>query len=266
MNNKRKICFFDIDGTLTTEGRAAEALIPESCKKALELAHEQGVLLFVNTGRPISTINQKIKDLPLDGMICSCGSVIYMNNEKLYYHQLNEQRQREIMDKIASLPIACTFEGEMGQVATNLEYHDGIRRAMEIYRKEGYPEYTVEDTEYRFEKFCLFKPSNQEWPDLSFLEDFEMIRRNADFYEVVPNCCSKGKAIHILLEKLNLSKENCYVFGDSENDWAMLETVENSIVMGHAPDSLKKKAKWVAPKPSEDGIYRMMLQLGLIHE
>jgi len=263
---KRKICFFDIDGTLTKEGRAAEALIPESCRHALELAHDQGVLLFVNTGRPTSTINQKIKDLPLDGMVCSCGSAIYMNDEKLYYYQLDETRQREIVKRVAALPVACTFEGEMGQVATNLEYHDGIRRSMEIYRKEGYPEYSADDEEYRFEKFCLFKSSDQSWPDLSFLEEFEMIPRSPDFYEVVPNCCSKGKAIHFLLDQLNISEEDCYVFGDSENDWAMLETVSNSIVMGHAPEKLKEKAKWVAPKPSEDGIYRIMLQLGLIHE
>ena len=262
--NDKKICFFDIDGTLTMEGRAAEAIIPESCKEALKLAHEQGVLLFVNTGRPLSTINQKIKDLPLDGLVCSCGSAIYMNGERVYHYQLEEKRQREIMNRIAELPVACTFEGEMGQVATNLQYHEGIKKSMEIYRKEGYPEYTVEDMEYRYEKFCLFKPSDQAWPDLSFLEDFELIARSADFYEVVPKCCSKGKAIYFLLESLHIDKENCYVFGDSENDWAMLETVSNSIVMAHAPDSLKKKAKWIAPKPSEDGIYKIMKELKLI--
>ena len=47
----RKILFFDIDGTLLSH-RTLQ--IPESAKRAIRKAKENGHLIFINTGRTIS--------------------------------------------------------------------------------------------------------------------------------------------------------------------------------------------------------------------
>ena len=53
----KKICFFDIDGTLSDDHLGGvEVIIPDSCKEALRKAKEEGHLLFVNSGRVKSTI------------------------------------------------------------------------------------------------------------------------------------------------------------------------------------------------------------------
>ena len=56
----RKLLFFDIDGTLLSEKTHT---VPQSAKEALKKAKENGHLIFINTGRPISTIDQEIHDL-----------------------------------------------------------------------------------------------------------------------------------------------------------------------------------------------------------
>lgn len=60
-----KLLFFDIDGTLMSE---KTGLIPKSAKRAIKKAQEAGHLVFINTGRPRSTIEDKILNLGLDGM------------------------------------------------------------------------------------------------------------------------------------------------------------------------------------------------------
>ena len=80
MLNHQKICFFDVDGTLTIECDAQKILVPESTLEALRKAHDAGVLLFANTGRPYGTVHPMIKALPLDGFVCGCGHNISIRN------------------------------------------------------------------------------------------------------------------------------------------------------------------------------------------
>ena len=77
----KKIVFFDIDGTLLDESTGT---IPESCKKALKLAQDNGHILIVNTGRPVSTIDTNITKIHFDGYICGCGTYIkYQKKNKI---------------------------------------------------------------------------------------------------------------------------------------------------------------------------------------
>ena len=53
----------------------------------------------------------------------------------------------------------------------------------------------------------------------------------------------------------NLSKEDAYAFGDSNNDLPMLSYLPNSVAMGNAyPASLFDRVSFVTKKASEDGI------------
>ena len=54
----RRVIFFDIDGTLSTE---TDFTVPESTKKAIKLAQDNGHILMVNTGRTICIIEDMIK-------------------------------------------------------------------------------------------------------------------------------------------------------------------------------------------------------------
>lgn len=64
--NDKKILFFDIDGTLLT---SHPFKVPESTSRALTKAHENGHLLFINTGRTKVMMPSALSELHFDGYI-----------------------------------------------------------------------------------------------------------------------------------------------------------------------------------------------------
>ena len=58
MENNRKLLFFDIDKTLLTP---YPWTVPDSARLALKEAHDNGHLLFINSGRTYAMIPKIIK-------------------------------------------------------------------------------------------------------------------------------------------------------------------------------------------------------------
>ena len=84
---------------------------------------------------------------------------------------------------------------------------------------------------------------------------FNCIDRGGTFREFVPHGYSKATGIQFVLDHYNLSKEDAYAFGDSNNDLPMLSYLPNSVAMGNAyPASLFDRVSFVTKKASEDGI------------
>ena len=65
---------------------------------------------------------------------------------------------------------------------------------------------------------------------------------------------TKGTAVQYIYERLNISKENTYAFGDGVNDMEMLELVGHGIAMGNAVEPLKQIADDITLSVSEEGI------------
>lgn len=104
----RRVIFFDIDGTLSTE---TDFTVPESTKKAIKLAQDNGHILMVNTGRTICIIEDVIKELGLDGYICGCGTNIYYHGKEIYHAKLPSELKKGIVNKVVELDIDAVLEG-----------------------------------------------------------------------------------------------------------------------------------------------------------
>ena len=83
-------------------------------------------------------------------------------------------------------------------------------------------------------------------------------------YEVIQKDYSKATGIRFLCDYLGKNIEDCYVFGDSENDRSMLEAVPNSIAMGNGEEAIKECCSYVTKDIEEDGIFEAMKHFGLI--
>lgn len=265
MKNNKRICFFDVDGTLTIEQDDQKIIMPESTLEALKKAHEAGVLLFVNTGRPYSTVHPVVKSLPMDGFICGCGTWIVHDGQEIMCHVIDKAERINIMHQIEALNLSCVYESKDGFAVFDPLCHGPMNRIVKTYLQDGFKLLEVND-ELSFEKFCLFKNAEEAWPDLSFLNDYAKMFKGDTFVEVVPLACSKGKAIRHLMKELNVDFENSYSFGDSINDVEMLKVTKHSVVMANAPDEVKKLGTYLAKKASEDGLYEAMDSLGLLQE
>ena len=67
------IVFFDLDGTLISDDEAY--IIPDSAVNAIHKAQENGHLMYVDTGRTVMNVEQRIRDIGFDGYVCGCGYI-----------------------------------------------------------------------------------------------------------------------------------------------------------------------------------------------
>lgn len=70
---------------------------------------------------------------------------------------------------------------------------------------------------------------------------------------IVPGC-HKASGLKRLVEKWQISPEQCAAFGDGGNDIEMLKYCGYSYAMANAPEQVKIAAKYVCPSNEEDGV------------
>ena len=71
---------------------------------------------------------------------------------------------------------------------------------------------------------------------------------------------SKGEAVKILCDKLNVNLKDTICIGDSQNDISMLEIAGKSVVMKNAKNEIKKYADVITLSNDEDGVARFLEQ------
>lgn len=95
------IVFFDLDGTLISDDEAY--IIPESAVSAIHRAQSNGHLMYVDTGRTIMNVEQRLRDIGFDGYICGCGTYIECEGNVIFQHKLSQ----ELCDRISELVYEC---------------------------------------------------------------------------------------------------------------------------------------------------------------
>lgn len=84
---------------------------------------------------------------------------------------------------------------------------------------------------------------------------------SSDYYlEHVPLGVSKGNAIHILCQLLNVPIENTYAAGDAENDIAMLKAAHTGIAMANGTAEVKKVADYITKSDNNHGGIREIIK------
>lgn len=257
--------FFDIDGTVV----CADGSIPASAVVAIKRLQARGHMCFVNTGRPYVDLYPPLTDIPWDGYICNCGQDILVQGEHIYHHGIDETAGSAIIEMAKKCRGGLYYES-FDQVAIDNWFHIRtpiIEDAVKRFTDRGIAVRSLSETPgFRLEKICFFYDDNSDVDSfIRFISSYcTIIDRKSNFFELPAIGCSKASGIAHLCRRFGTSPENCYAFGDSENDLSMLQYVGHPIVMQHAPESVRKLAQLIAPSPEHDGIYTAATQLGLI--
>jgi len=105
----KKIAFFDLDGTVTSE---IDGSIPQSTIDSIRKARANGNLMFVNSGRSYENIEQRFRDIGWDGYICGCGTHIICQNKDLFYRPLSSEIVNEITQSARNAKLDLLFESK----------------------------------------------------------------------------------------------------------------------------------------------------------
>ncbi len=261
----KKIVFFDIDGTLVTEDEFK--IIPDSTRRALSKARENGNLLFVNTGRTRFIVGDEIRELGFDGFICGCGTYIEIGGEERFYSDLSHEFCRETAAQLRECGCIPVYERRDTLFFERMfDEHPSINLFRSVFLDSSIPTDRFSDEEdFSFDKFVIFTDENTDM--LRFREligkNFSIIDRGGGFYENVPLGCSKATGIERVLKMYGIPIENAYAIGDSMNDLPMLKAVPNSIAMGGG-EALYPYVAYVTAPILEDGIEQALAHYGII--
>lgn len=255
----------DLDGTLLREDKT----ISQKNLDAIEYFKSEGGIFTFITGR-IAAGAKVVNDILKANAPCGCvnggGIYDYRTSELLWSVNI----PRDVLELVEYI------DKEVPGMGIEINLHDKIyfckkNPATEKHRmNEGLDEYLshYNDVKEPFAKI-LFVDLDQDNMNktIELLHkhpkacDFDFIRSDVMFYEVLPKGASKGNLILKLAEILEISKEKTISIGDNDNDASMLEAAQLGIAVSNASDKAKKAANYITVSNEEDAIAQIIYEL-----
>ncbi len=265
----RKVAFFDIDGTLTSE---IDGSVPQNTKEAIRRARENGHLMFINTGRCMQNVEERFREIGFDGYVCGCGTNIYCSKdgklEELLYIEQSHKIVSEILTHARNFSLDLLFESKKEVVFDTkqpLITPGGIRQYDSFIKHNYDMSHNPEADDFTCDKFVIWFNDINDLAEFRKVSDkyFTCIDRGGEFREFVPHGYSKATGIQFIIDHYGLSLDDAYALGDSNNDLSMLTYVKHSIAMGNSfPTSLFDQVTYVTAKSSENGIGQALKHFG----
>lgn len=258
-----KAAFFDIDGTLVS---FQTHQIPASTIKAIEQAKEQGVKIFISTGRPVAIINNidPIRHL-IDGYITFNGARTFIGDEDITLMPIPEEEVRTMITDASCRNYAVVVCGKedigihnhtsifddvfvRGLGVTNIDIHQPIEPLLHQPVLQLTPFFSVKDER-------LILPS---------MPHCISARWNPRFTDITLRGADKGNALLQLTKHIGISPEECIAFGDGGNDMSILHAAGIGVAMGNADETVQAAADYVTTSVDDDGIRNAFLHFGVI--
>lgn len=257
-----KVLFLDIDGTILMPDHSYSA----STKEAITQVKEQGIEVFIATGRPLHEVQELAKELNVDSFIGYNGGYAVYKNEIL----VNEPMDRAQVQKL--LEIAKEHHHELALYTTEKNYftsldHPAIQRFIDTFQLKNNA-FITKDVLDQFLGMTIIhlKQSDTHYYQIDDNLRFSEVNVDGcrDAFDVLRKNVNKGEAVKKVLQRLYIQKEQSIAFGDGMNDKEMLQSVGESFAMGNAHPDLFQYAKHITTDVTDSGIYNGLKTLGLV--
>lgn len=263
--NNKKVVFFDIDGTLFLP----KVGIPKSTIEALKKLKENDISIVICTGRARALVPKYIIDLGFDGIIAGAGTYVEINGTKIHEENLDPLLATELISDIKKSGLIPILEGHSVSYYDDTIQDESYKKVLDAYFKEAEPYFIPIPKDYSNITIAKASARYTDNGDESFLIDkykerFNIVSHSKLLLEFIPNHSSKAKGIEEYLKATNIQKSNTYAFGDSMNDFEMLNYVEYGVAMGNASEEFKSHFKYITERIDEDGIYNALNRFELL--
>lgn len=277
-----KYLFFDVDGTLRGKSR----MIHEKTKTALRHLQQEGHKLFICSGRsPAALKGPIVQEIAFDGIIACAGGCILVNGQWIFEHDIERSLLRRVLKTFQDMNILYSLETRdaLYQPEALTAYYETKRRLRCQDHPEILKKFEEENRDFIYRPMEAFDDTVTGVPKLSFVSwepnCFEQIRPMLEesFHivlfsqsdqsidgELIPRTCTKADGIQKILDYFHADWKDTIAFGDSMNDYQMIRSVHTGVVYEHAPEELKRQAKFFFRDPDDAGIYHALADMGLL--
>lgn len=274
-----KYIALDLDGSLLNDDLE---ILPKT-KTALIDVQKKGIKLIIATGRPLKAILKYSEELDMDKndglIIANNGGLIYSYKEDkvIYEDRISLEDAKDTFSRLEEFDVYPFYRDEeymfvedvfapiidtktsLGTINSHeFESRLGDFLLKEVPRLKDYVDKPV---------LKIMAASNPDYLDKNLdkinkkLNDNIYCARTATYIvEFIKKGISKGQT----LKKLNISEDKLIAFGDSMNDFEMIEYAKYGIAMENAMDKLKEISYDITKSNNDEGIYYMLEKMKIV--
>lgn len=258
-----KAIFFDIDGTLVS---FRTHTVPQSTCDALKKLREQGVKVFIATGRPKKLMMEAVGHLEFDGYITLNGAYCFTADYKdIYKNGIPEEDVERLIaysHEHPEIPFVFVHDNTWFLTCVNEAVRD-VARLIEIEIPPVHPAEYARGKEIM--QIMGYFPEEDDHEVFSHaLTHCEPMRWYPLFADIIAKGNSKSHGIDKVLEYYGISLEETMAFGDGGNDIPMLSHVHIGVAMGNAAEKVRASADYVTTSVDEDGVANALRHFGLL--
>lgn len=254
-----KAIFFDIDGTLVS---FKTHQVPQTTFDALYKLKEQGIKLFIATGRGKDGLDV-LNDFPFDGYITLNGQYCYNDQQLIYENTIQKEDLKSLLDYLEKHPFPCGFTEEHTKYFNMRD--ERVDEIHQITHNDDHPAGDCSNVIHHKVYQCMcFIDEKEEQELLKLMPHCTSARWHPLFTDVSPLGGTKQNGINKFLSHYDIDLSETMAFGDGGNDIQMLEHVAIAVAMGNADDEVKKIADYVTDDVDHDGIMKALQHYQLI--
>ncbi len=253
-NNMKYLITIDIDGTL----KRSDDTISERSKKVIQELINQGHVIAICSGRPRYFSSMIAKDaLASRYLISSNGTEVYdiVNNKLIFSEYISKDVCKKIYDITKELNIRVVFSSGNIEYATQF-----IKNDSQILLNDNNLD---ELLKLNIKQVVVVVDNNEVLKQyanrISNIKEVYVVDRSNEnddfkFISVISSNVSKGNALKVLAEYLNIPMENTIAIGNDNNDISMIKIANVGVAVENASDDLKKCADVITKSNDLDGV------------
>lgn len=255
-----KAIFFDIDGTLVS---FETHRIPESTMRTLQQLKDNGILLFIATGRSRDGLSV-LEDFPFDGYVTMNGQYCYeQDGTVVYENTIAREALMLLKQELEKRPFPCGFEMPDGKIFNYRDERVDAVHAITLNDDQPAGDITgIEDK--KVYQVMAFLNEEEEKEVMSKLPGCTSARWYPTFCDISPIGGTKVKGMDIFAKQFGFTMAETMAFGDGGNDLTMLEHASIGIAMDNGVKTLKEAADYITDDVDQDGIRNACIHYHLI--
>jgi len=259
-----KLIAIDLDGTLLKDDKT----ISPHTIDTIQRCTQQGIAIIIATTRAISFVTHIHQQLQLSTpVICATGAEVWEKpSGSLWARQTIPlpvaQAIATLADKngwLLSTTVLDTryWRQKLGQdlSSTPPDVHI-VKTNLDAMHSEPTKILAKNPSAIR----PILTLCQEQFPDQCRTEVFHTPEGDEESIVVVSKDADKGTALQVVLEKLEIHKDNTMTIGDNNNDLPMFRQSGLAVAMGNALDNIKSQADLVTDTNENEGVAKIIKQ------